>query len=79
MIGNVLWSKQNWQLPYSLDLSEVSAMTKHTDALKAALEKKHAATHPDADAKDTKGKAKSKPGSMAPAAKPMKKVTGRGR
>ena len=54
-------------------------MTKHTDALKAALEKKHAATHPDADAKDTKGKAKSKPGAMAPAAKPMKKVTGRGR
>ena len=54
-------------------------MTKHTDVLKAALEKKHAAAHPDADAKDAKGKGKSRPGTMTPAAKPMKKVTGRGR
>lgn len=54
-------------------------MTKHADVLKAALEKKHAAAHPDA-ADSQAGKAK-KPGKMggAPASKPMKKVTGRGR
>ena len=56
-------------------------MTKHTDVLKAALEKKRLAAHPDSaegkDAKESKGK--SREGSMAPVTKPMKKVTGRGR
>lgn len=57
-------------------------MAKHTDAIRAALEKKKAAAHPDAIIdKDgnVKSAGKSTTGSMAPVIKPMKKVTGRGR
>lgn len=47
--------------------------------LKQALEKKHANQHPDAkDSKDD-DKAKKKPTAPAIAAKPIKKVSGRGR
>lgn len=56
-------------------------MTKHTDVLKAALEKKRAAQHPEQhDSKDSKPTVKPL-GSAGPstAGKPMKKVTGRGR
>lgn len=55
-------------------------MSKFTDTLKAALEKKHAATHPDtkSDAKDD-GKSKSKKPVPVITGKPVKKVTGRGR
>ena len=55
-------------------------MTKFTDTLKAALEKKHAAAHPDtkSDVKD-EGKAKTKRPVPVITGKPVKKVTGRGR
>jgi hypothetical protein len=55
-------------------------MSKFTDTLKAALEKKHAAAHPDtkADAKDD-GKANPKRAVPVITGKPVKKVTGRGR
>lgn len=55
-------------------------MTKFTDTLKAALEKKHAAAHPDTktDAKED-GKTKTKRSSPVITGKPVKKVTGRGR
>lgn len=52
-------------------------MTSYITAVKAALEKKHAAQHPDA--KPAKGsKSARKPSAPAPVAKPVKKVTGRG-
>lgn len=56
-------------------------MTKLTDAVRAALEKKKAAQHPQTreDNPETKPRGPGRPGAMAPAAKPMKKVTGRGR
>ena len=55
-------------------------MTKFTETLKAALEKKHAAAHPDTKS-DTKSDGKSKPRRAPPVitGKPVKKVTGRGR
>jgi hypothetical protein len=55
-------------------------MTKFTDTLRAALEKKHAAAHPDtkSDAKDD-GKSKPKKPPPVITGKPVKKVTGRGR
>ena len=54
-------------------------MTKFTDTLKAALEKKHAAAHPDTktDAKED-GKTKIKRSPPVITGKPVKKVTGRG-
>lgn len=53
-------------------------MPNFTDSIKAALAKKHAAQHPDAQAgdKDTKAKTAKPP---VVANKPQKKVTGRGR
>jgi hypothetical protein len=53
-------------------------MPNFTDSIKAALAKKHAAQHPDAQAgdKDAKGKPARAP---VVANKPQKKVTGRGR
>lgn len=55
-------------------------MSKFTDTLKAALEKKHAAAHPDTKS-DAKDDGKSKPKKPVPVitGKPVKKVTGRGR
>ena len=55
-------------------------MSKFTDTLKAALEKKHAAAHPDTktDAKED-GKTKTKRSPPVITGKPVKKVTGRGR
>jgi hypothetical protein len=55
-------------------------MSKLTDTLKAAMEKKHAAAHPDTklDAKDD-SKSKSKKSVPVITGKPVKKVTGRGR
>ena len=55
-------------------------MSKFTDTLKAALEKKHAAAHPDTKS-DTKEDGKSKTRRSPPVitGKPVKKVTGRGR
>ena len=55
-------------------------MSKFTDTLKAALEKKHAAAHPDtkSDSKDD-GKSKTKKSVPVITGKPVKKVTGRGR
>jgi hypothetical protein len=55
-------------------------MSKFTDTLKAALEKKHAAAHSDTkwDDKD-EGKSKSKKPVPVITGKPVKKVTGRGR
>jgi hypothetical protein len=53
-------------------------MSKFTDTLKAALEKKHAAAHPDTKSEsDNKSKVK-KPVPVI-TGKPVKKVTGRGR
>jgi hypothetical protein len=53
-------------------------MPNFTDSIKAALAKKHAAQHPDAQTADKD--AKSKPAkSPVVANKPQKKVTGRGR
>lgn len=53
-------------------------MPKFTDTLKAALEKKNAAQHPDAQGADKDTKAK--PGAAPVRAnKPQKKITGRGR
>ena len=54
-------------------------MTKFTDTLKAALEKKHAAAHPDAKNDSQDGKTKTKRSPPVIAGKPVKKVTGRGR
>ena len=55
-------------------------MSKLTDTLKAALEKKHAAAHPDTKSDSTDdGKAKSKRAVPVIIGKPVKKVTGRGR
>ena len=51
-------------------------ITNHVLALKQALAKKHAAAHPDADAKETKTVTGRAP---IVANKPQKKVTGRGR
>ena len=55
-------------------------MTKFTDTLKAALEKKHAAAHPDTktDAKED-GKTTTKRSPPVITGNPVKKVTGRGR
>jgi hypothetical protein len=53
-------------------------MSKFTDTLKAALEKKHAAAHPDAKS-DSKDDSKSKKTVPVITGKPVKKVTGRGR
>ena len=54
-------------------------MPNFTDSIKAALAKKHAAQHPDAQAADKDG-AKAKPTKPTPVANnPQKKVTGRGR
>lgn len=54
-------------------------MTKLTDAIKAALEKKHAAAHPDAKSDGKDDKAKTKKPMPVITGKPVKKVTGRGR
>lgn len=54
-------------------------MSKFTDTLKAALEKKHAAAHPDAKSENTDGKSKTKKTPPVITGKPVKKVTGRGR
>ena len=52
-------------------------MASFITAVKSALEKKHAAQHPDA--KSTKGsKSAKKPIAPQPMGKPVKKVTGRG-
>jgi hypothetical protein len=52
-------------------------MASFITAVKSALEKKHAAQHPDA--KPTKGsKSVKKTTAPAPVGKPVKKVTGRG-
>ena len=52
-------------------------MASFITAVKSALEKKHAAQHPDA--KPVKGsKAVKKPTAPQPVGKPVKKVTGRG-
>jgi hypothetical protein len=52
-------------------------MPNFTDSIKAALAKKHAAQHPDAQTAD---KDATKPAKIKPVAnKPQKKVTGRGR
>lgn len=48
-----------------------------TDQIKAALEKKHAAQHPDAKGEKSNTKVTGKPPVVAK--KPQKKVTGRGR
>jgi hypothetical protein len=55
-------------------------MSKFTDTIRAALEKKHAAAHPDtkSDAKED-GKSKTKRSPAVITGKPVKKVTGRGR
>ena len=55
-------------------------MSKLTDTLKAALEKKHAAAHPDTKS-DSTDDSKAKPKRAVPVitGKPVKKVTGRGR
>jgi len=54
-------------------------MTKFTDTLKAALEKKHAAAHPDAkiDGGEINPKTKKSPAMIS--GKPTKKIAGRGR
>jgi len=54
-------------------------MTKFTDTLKAALEKKHAAAHPDSKAEVDAGKSRARKTPPVIAGKPVKKVTGRGR
>ena len=54
-------------------------MTKFTETLKAALEKKHAAAHPDAKHEGTESKTKTKKSPPVVSGKPVKKVTGRGR
>lgn len=54
-------------------------MSKFTDTLKAALEKKHAAAHPDTKSDTDSGKSKIKPSVPVITGKPVKKVTGRGR
>lgn len=54
-------------------------MTKFTDTLRAALEKKHAASHPDIKSDTTDGKSKTRKSPPVIAGKPVKKVTGRGR
>ena len=53
-------------------------MPNFTDSIKAALAKKHAAQHPDAQSQDKDGKAKPAKAPVV-ANKPQKKVTGRGR
>lgn len=47
--------------------------------LQQALEKKHANQHPDAKDNKDDDKAKKKPGPAVITAKPIKKVSGRGR
>jgi len=54
-------------------------MTKFTDTLKAALEKKHAAAHPDSKTEGDTGKSRARKTPPVVAGKPVKKVTGRGR
>ena len=55
-------------------------MSKFTDTLKAALEKKHAAAHPDTKSENKDdGKSKTKKPVPVITGKPVKKVTGRGR
>jgi hypothetical protein len=54
-------------------------MAKLTDTLKAALEKKHAAAHPDAKLDGQDSKTKPKRSAPVITGKPVKKVTGRGR
>ena len=53
-------------------------MPNFTDSIKAALAKKHAAQHPDAQTGDKDAKTKPARASVV-ANKPQKKVTGRGR
>ncbi len=54
-------------------------MSKFTDTLKAALEKKHAAAHPDVKSDADSNKTKTKKTVPVITGKPVKKVTGRGR
>ena len=54
-------------------------MNKFTDILKAALEKKHAAAHPDSKTNQADAKFPAPHPRAVIAAKPTKKVTGRGR
>ncbi len=54
-------------------------MSKFTDTLKAALEKKHAAAHPDVKSDSESGKTQTKKSVPVITGKPVKKVTGRGR
>lgn len=54
-------------------------MSKFTDTLKAALEKKHAAAHPDVKSDSESSKTKTKTPMPVITGKPVKKVTGRGR
>lgn len=54
-------------------------MTKFTDTLKAALEKKHAAAHPDTKAGEDSTTKKARKSPPVITGKPIKKVTGRGR
>ena len=54
-------------------------MTKFTDTLKAALEKKHAAAHPDTKTDGDPDRKKVRRSPPVITGKPVKKVTGRGR
>ena len=54
-------------------------MTKFTDTLKAALEKKHAAAHPDTKTGEDSAQKKVRRSPPVITGKPVKKITGRGR